>query len=356
MTSLESLEVRLDKPKADGDGRTKVLPSWQGIPGLELVQDELQQVEIMLREVAQTEYPELRSLLRRAFTAGGKRLRPALTLLAGKFHPTDPSKLLALAASIETLHTATLIHDDVIDQSLVRRGHPTMNVVAGTKVTILAGDYLFARAAEFAAVTKSSRIMDIFARGLMTLCAGEIRQNYRPPDPRSLGSDGLEAMLNDYHRRIYGKTASLFEAATESAAVLSGAPEDQIQALRQYGYNLGMAFQIVDDVLDFTGDEKTLGKPAGSDLRQGLVTLPVINYLAAHPAHPMVMGALTRRDADGLVDEAVTLIRTSPAIPASLDHAWEFAAAAQAELNALPDNIYRQGLYDLAEFVVKRDR
>jgi geranylgeranyl pyrophosphate synthase len=347
------LELQLER---QGNGSEGSLRTWQGIPGLELVQDELQQVEIMLRQVAKTEYPELHNLLKHAFTAGGKRLRPALTLLAAKFYPTEPHKLLALAASIETLHTATLIHDDVIDQSLVRRGHPTMNVMAGTKVTILAGDYLFARAAEFAAVTKSSRIMDIFARALMTLCAGEIRQNYRPPDLSSFGSNGFEAILNDYHRRIYGKTASLFEAATEAAAVLSGAPEDQVQALRQYGYNLGMAFQIVDDVLDFTGDERKLGKPAGSDLRQGLITLPVINYLAAHPAHPVVMAALTRQDRDGLVDEAIALIRRSPAILASLDHAREFTGAAQAQLRILPDNIYRQGLYDLAEFVVERKR
>lgn len=330
--------------------------SEQGIPGLELVQDELQQVERMLREVARAEYPELRNLLQQAFAAGGKRLRPALALLAGKLHPTDPDKLLALAASIETLHTATLIHDDVIDQSLVRRGHPTMNVLAGTKVTILAGDYLFARSAEFAAVTKSTRIMDIFARALMTICAGEIRQNYRPTDVRSLGSNGLEGALHDYHRRIYGKTASLFEAAAEAAAVLSAAPEDQIRALRQYGCNLGMAFQIVDDVLDFTGDEKTLGKPAGSDLRQGLVTLPVIRYLAAHPAHPLVMQALMSPGTDGLVDNVVALIRGSPAIPASLDYAREFTATAQDALRALPDNVYRQGLYDLARFVVERDR
>lgn len=348
-------DLALDTLARDGDRQAK--PSGeQRIPGLGLVQDELQQVEKMLREAARTEYPALRGLLHQAFAAGGKRLRPALTLLAGKFHPTEPHKLLALAASIETLHTATLIHDDVIDQSLVRRGHPTMNVMAGTKVTILAGDYLFARAAELAAVTKSSRIMDIFARGLMTLCAGEIRQNYRPTDASSLGSDGMEGPLKDYHRRIYGKTASLFEAATEAAAVLSGAPEGQIQALRQYGYNLGMAFQIVDDVLDFTGDNETLGKPAGSDLRQGLITLPVINFLVAHPAHPVVMQALTHRNTDGLVDEAIALIQASPAIPASLDHAREFTGAAQAQLSALPDNVYRQGLHDLAEFVVERDR
>jgi geranylgeranyl pyrophosphate synthase len=265
---------------------------------------------------------------------------PALILIQD-----DLDKVTSLAAAIETLHTATLVHDDVIDQSIVRRGNPTLNLVAGTAATILAGDYLFARAAELAASTENTRVVTIFARTLMTLSAGEIRQTLGNPS---------QPNLENYLRRIYGKTASLFEASAETGAVLSGAPEGEVAALRQYGYHLGMAFQIIDDVLDFTGDEKTLGKPAGADLRSGLVTLPVLHYLELEPGDQALRRVMAGERGNGLVDVAVQSIRNSAAIPASVDQACDFVEQARAALAALPASDYRRALADLADFVVER--
>ncbi|OGO42045.1 MAG: hypothetical protein A2Z04_09710, partial [Chloroflexi bacterium RBG_16_57_9] len=272
--TLVSSPVKTQPPKASS-AAVPVRPH----PALALIRDELALVENKLKATAGIDHPWLGDVLHFALGAGGKRLRPAVAILASKFHPIEPEKVIALAAAIEALHTATLVHDDVIDQSIVRRGNPTLNIVAGTAATILCGDYLFARAAELAASTENTRVVSIFGRTLMTLCAGEIRQ--------TLGNSS-EPNLENYFQRIYGKTASLFEASAETAAVLSGAPMNEIEALQRYGYHLGMAFQIMDDVLDFTGDEKSLGKPAGADLRSGLATLPVLRYLELEPADPVI--------------------------------------------------------------------
>lgn len=317
----------------------------RSIPALALVHDELALVEEKLRATARIDHPWLEDVLRFALGPGGKRLRPAVAVLASKFHPVDLDKVISLAAAIETLHTATLVHDDVIDQSIVRRGNPTLNIVAGTAATILSGDYLFARSAELAAATENTRVVSIFARTLMTLCAGEIRQTLGNPS---------EPNLENYLQRIYGKTASLFEASGETAAVLSGAPDGEVEALRHYGYHLGMAFQIIDDVLDFTGDEKTLGKPAGADLRSGLATLPVLHYLELAPGDQDIRRVLAGERGNGLVARAVERIRNSAAVPASVDQARDFIKRAKAALAPLPANPYRQALADLADFVVER--
>ncbi len=330
----------------------KVVPSRQ-IPALALIRDELALVEDKLQAAAHIDHPWLVNVLRFALSSGGKRLRPAVAILASKFHPTDPAsgsgqtldKVTSLAAAIETLHTATLVHDDVIDQSIVRRGNPTLNIIAGTAATILSGDYLFARAAALAASTENTRVVAIFARTLMTLCAGEIRQTLGNPS---------EPSLEHYLQRIYGKTASLFEASGETGAILSGASERTVEALREYGYHLGMAFQIIDDVLDFTGDEKTLGKPAGADLRAGLATLPVLHYLELEPGDLAVRQVLAGERDDGLVERAVDNIRSSDAIPATIAQARDYVERAKSTLALLPANVYRQALADLADFVVER--
>jgi geranylgeranyl pyrophosphate synthase len=326
--------------------RSRDVPPVRQVTGLALIRDELALVEDKLRVAARIDHPWLEDVLRFAFGNGGKRLRPAVAILASKFHPANLDKVTSLAAAIETLHTATLVHDDVIDQSIVRRGNPTLNLVAGTAATILSGDYLFARAAGLAASTENTRVVTIFARTLMTLCAGEIRQ--------TLGHLS-EPNLENYLRRIYGKTASLFEASAETGAVLSAAPEGEVEMLRQYGYHLGMAFQIIDDVLDFTGDEKTLGKPAGADLRSGLATLPVLRYLELEPGDQDIRQVLAGARGNGLVDLAIGRIRNSAAIPAAVAQARDFVERAKAALEPLPANIYRRALADLADFVVERE-
>jgi geranylgeranyl pyrophosphate synthase len=328
------------------------------IPLLEPLADDLALVEIKLREAPKSEQPQLTAVLNHLLGSGGKRLRPALTLLAGRFYPADLDKLVALAASTEMLHTATLVHDDLIDGAVIRRGNPTLNASWSPGTTVLAGDYFFARAAALAAETGSVRVMTIFANTLMAICTGELRQIFDRRDVPPLdGKDAWKAALGHYDQRIEAKTASLFAAATEAAAVLSGAPEAEAAALRDYGRLLGMGFQIVDDVLDFQGDQTELGKPVAGDLREGIVTLPALYYLHDHPEDSRVAMVVRGTDAnERLVGDVVAAIQESGAISQALDRAGEFVTRSQAALAALPDRPPRDTLYALAEYSLSRRR
>jgi geranylgeranyl pyrophosphate synthase len=305
------------------------------------IQNELQQIEARLRETVRVEYIPLANIFEMLIGSGGKRIRPALCVLAARFHPTDPEQAITLAVSTELVHAATLIHDDLIDKSSVRRGSPTVNSRWSGTATVLAGDFLLARAADIAASIENFRVMRIFARTLMTICEGEIRQDFA----RSHWPPNRE----EYYRHIESKTASLFVAATEGGAILSGAPEDEIAALRSYGRNLGMAFQMVDDILDFTADENELGKPVGSDLRQGTFTLPIFYYLE-QDARAKTISDFIGADIDRLIDA----IRNSPAIAAAKAEAQRTAQTARDALAIFPDNLYRRTLFDLANYVVER--
>ena len=317
------------------------------IPIFEIIREDLERVERKMREVSPIEYEQLKATLDYLLGSGGKRLRPALVLLSSKFYPADAEKVVSLAAAVETLHTATLIHDDLIDNSFLRRGNPTLNTMWNRAATVLTGDYLFARAAAFAAETESVRVISIFSQTLMTICSGELNQIF--------SSDEGQLTKEYYYQRIYSKTASLFAASTEAGALLSGAPEPEAQALRDYGYNLGMAFQIVDDILDFAGNEGELGKPVGSDLRQGIITLPAIHFLEAHPGDETVTRVLSSRDVrENEVRAAVEAIKESGAIESSIAEAKSFAARSRDALSILPHNDYRQAMLDLANFVVER--
>lgn len=317
------------------------------IPIFELIHEELERVEQKMREVSRIEYEQLRATLDYLLGGGGKRLRPALVLLSSKFYPADAEKVTSLAAAVETLHTATLIHDDLIDHAFLRRGNPTLNALWNSAATVLTGDYLFARAAAFAAETESVQVVSIFAQTLMTICSGELNQIF--------GGDRGQLTREYYYQRIYSKTASLFAASTEAGAVLGEAPPTEVQALRDYGYNLGMAFQTVDDILDFAGNEGELGKPIGSDLRQGIVTLPTICFLEAHPEDKTVSTVLSAQGKrDDEIRAAVEAIKESGAIESSTAEARGFAARSRDALSILPHNKYRQAMLDLADFVVER--
>src|SRR5579863_1490215 len=214
-------------------------------------------------------------MLEHVLAPRGKRLRPALVFLAASFHEYRREFLVPLAAAIELLHTATLVHDDLIDNAPVRRGVRTLHRMTSMAATVLVGDYVFANAAALCTETQNVRVMRVFGETLMTIVDGELKQLFTAGFWRQSRAE--------YFQKIDRKTASLIRTATETGAILSGAPEDEVQALRAYGYNLGMAFQIVDDVLDLVGDEAVLGKPVGSDLRGGMVTLPVIGLLEEDP-------------------------------------------------------------------------
>jgi geranylgeranyl pyrophosphate synthase len=314
---------------------------------LDLVADDLKLVEAKMQATGELFAP-LSGAINVLLKAGGKRVRPALALLASRFYPdAERDRVVSLAAAIEMLHSATLVHDDVIDGSLLRRGNPTLNAMWSQGATILAGDFIFARAAVFAAETNNLRVMRIFSQTLMTICEGELRQLF---DLRN-----WQQPKEAYYQRIYGKTAALFATATEAAAILGGAPETEITALRDYGHNVGMAFQIMDDILDFVGDAKQVGKPVGNDLRQGTVTLPVFYYLQAHPEAVQVMQATGNgHSATDLLGELIAEIGQSPAMEATHREAERFIEAAKACLAGCPDSQYRQAMLQVADYVIAR--
>jgi geranylgeranyl pyrophosphate synthase len=329
-----------------------------------LVQDDLLKVEAIIRaeprlfaarsfateeSIPRESSPlDLYSAINCLVSSGGKRVRPALALLVSHIFPTKPEKIANFAAAIEMLHTATLVHDDLIDGALLRRGNPTLNATWTPSATVLTGDFLFARAADLAAQTNSVRVMRLFAQTLMVICHGEINQMF---------DKHASLSREQYYERIYAKTAALFAVATEAAGVLGDAPESVIEALRDFGECLGMAFQIVDDVLDFVGDEELMGKPAGSDLRAGLVTSPTLWFLEQDNGYDVIRDILNNgRKDDVSIRAAVHSICESGAIEASLDEAHQFIQQSQEALKVLPPSEYRDALWELSDFVVERSR
>ncbi len=315
---------------------------------LEPIREELEVVEERLRQAVEVEQSQLRRTLRYLLDSGGKRIRPALVILASKSHSSDSTeRVLPLAAAVELLHTATLVHDDLLDGSLMRRGNPTLNVGLSTGAVILVGDYLFARAADLAAETRSLPVVTIFAQTLMTICSGELRQ--------ALGEGAWRRTKEDYFQSTFSKTASLFAASTESGALLSGAPPSTVHALRDYGYNLGMAFQIVDDILDFTGDEQQLGKPIGSDLRQGTITLPLILFLEMHPESDLLRTIFEERQGrEQKIQTLVEMVRSSSAIRLAREEAQRFTLESKQAIDELTPSECRQVMLDLADHLLER--
>ncbi len=313
----------------------------------EPIQQDLVQVEDRLKTACEADFSHLSQLLDYSLRSGGKRVRPALVLLSAKFYRYDLECLLPMAAAIEVLHTATLVHDDAIDNSLVRRGCPTVNKEWGEDKAILLGDYMLAKAEELVADTQNLRVIKLFARTIMTLCSGELNQAFN--------AFNLEQTEQQYLGRIAGKTASLLTLATESGAILSQAPEESIGALKEYGYNLGIVFQIVDDVLDFIGTEEEMGKPVGSDLAEGTLTLPAMLLLQRYPGDNPVRRLFQHQGDDGEnIKLAIEQVRSSSIIPECYQLAADYCAQAHRSLDLLPDNASRRSLMELADFVMAR--
>jgi len=328
----------------------------------EPVQQDLAKVEDMMKSVSQADLswlPEqlahdlkgsgkLAGLLSYSLKGGGKRIRPALTLLSGKFYNYNLDYLLPMATAIEIMHTATLVHDDVIDKSPVRRGRPTINKVWDDDRAILLGDYLFAKAGELTATTQNLQVIKLLSQTLMTITSGELAQSF--------SAFNLEQTRQHYLHRIISKTASLFSLATESGAILSQAPGKSVKVLKEYGYNLGIAFQIVDDIMDFIGTEEEMGKPGGSDLTQGTLTLPAMLLLERYPENNPVKELFQNRDRQENIKLAIELVRSSSITQECYAVASDYCAKACHNLNLLPDNSSRQSLIDLADYVVERKR
>ncbi len=312
----------------------------------EPVQADLQEVETVLHHQAENAHPDLRAALEHLISSGGKRIRPVVGLLVGQMLGGPHEKLISLATAVEMLHTATLVHDDLIDGALLRRGMPTLNSRWSPAATILTGDFMFARAAKLAAETDTLPLMKLFAETLAVIVNGELTQLF--------ASRGVISREN-YDKRIYSKTASLFEMTARAAAMVSPVEESTVEAMRLYGYNLGMAFQIVDDILDFTGEQETVGKPVGSDLLQGLVTLPAIYYAEAHPTDPDVLcltgGCYTEQER---MERLVQSIRGSSATSRSMKEAEVFIGKAVEILKSMPEGEERQALEELANYIINR--
>jgi geranylgeranyl pyrophosphate synthase len=308
-------------------------------------------VEERLEKAAQIDFPMVTDLVLDLVRAGGKRLRPLILLLAGRAYGNDRDNLVTAAAGVELLHTASLVHDDTVDRAGMRRGRPTLNSVLPSGAVILLGDFLFAQSAMLAAATNIPRVVGIFASTLADICDGQLREMFF--------SHRLDQTQDEYERRIYGKTASLFAGSAEMGAIIGNAPEADVRALREYGSDVGMAFQIVDDVLDLREGTGQLGKPAGHDLTQGTVTLPTIIYASGLTASS---AARTRLEnvVSGEVEESAELrrvvaeIRSSGALDAAMREAEQFAARSKSHIVASPDPETREMLEEIADVVCER--
>lgn len=281
--------------------------------------------------------------------SGGKRLRPLLTLAAARMCGYEGARHIPLAACVEFIHTATLLHDDVVDESLLRRGLSSANAVFGNKASVLVGDFLFARAFQLMVSDGSLKVLAILSQAAATIAEGEVLQLVTQHD--------LSTPEQRYLDVIRGKTAALFVAACQVGAVVAERPAGEEQALADFGANLGMAFQLVDDALDYAADQAKLGKTVGDDFREGKVTLPV---LAAYQAGSEEDRAFWRRtiedseQSDADLDHALSLIAATAAIRTTLDHAARFADEAKAALEIFPPSPFRDALMDVADYTVSR--
>lgn len=312
------------------------------------IQSRLSEVEKKLRGLCTNSVPHLEPLLDYALASGGKRVRPAITLLASDFYPHDTTKSTVMAVAVELLHLATLIHDDTVDNSDLRRGKATVSSLWGKQVAVLFGDYVFATSATFVCETGNIRVIRRFSETIMELASGELNEYfnaYNPQQARDL-----------YNERIYRKTASLFCTAAETGAILGAAPESQVQALRAYAYNIGMAFQVVDDILDVQGDASEMGKPVGNDLLQGVLTLPTIMLLERYPKDNPIEGLFKDRSQDGKARQALEMINNSTIVSDCYAVVREYCETASHSLNILPECGARQSLLTLCRYIGERTR
>jgi geranylgeranyl pyrophosphate synthase len=308
-----------------------------------LVQDDLAAVERALAETANPDHPLLGPMLSMVLPGSGKRLRPALALLTGRLGTYDAGRMLHMATGVELLHAASLVHDDVVDDSELRRGAQTLFTRVGNALAVLVGDYLFAQSATRCVATGDVRVIGLFAQTLASMCEGQIEEASRGNAPH------MTLTREQYYQTIWGKTASLFVLACEGSAILAGLPEPTVAAMRRYGDRLGLAFQVVDDILDFVGDEAELGKPVGSDLRQRTITLPVICLREILPDAEF-RAAFAEDDTAAVVD----LVRSSNAVALAQAEADRLLVEAREALVEAPAGPSRGALEALTHYVVER--
>ena len=305
--------------------------------------------EVIRTRMASEHAPRIPEVTAHLVEAGGKRIRPMMTLAAARMCGYDGVHHVNLAATVEFIHTATLLHDDVVDESHQRRGRPTANLLWDNQSSVLVGDYLFARAFQLMVECGSLRVLDILSNAAATIAEGEVLQ--------LSAAQNLTTGEDIYTQIIRGKTAALFSAATEVGGVIAGVPDADVQALFDYGDALGMAFQIVDDLLDYQGQSQSTGKNVGDDFRERKLTLPVIKAVAQGDAEERAFWVRTiekGQQGDGDLDQALALMNKYGTLEATRDEALAWRDKATAALQRLPEHDVRDMLSDLADFVVER--
>ncbi|MFT7593032.1 MAG: octaprenyl-diphosphate synthase [Paracoccaceae bacterium] len=312
--------------------------------------DEMAAVNALIADRMASEHaPRIPQVTAHLVDAGGKRLRPMLTLAAARLCGYDGPYHIHLAATVEFIHTATLLHDDVVDESGQRRGRPTANLLWDNKSSVLVGDYLFSRSFQLMVETGSLRVLDILANASATIAEGEVLQLTAAQD--------LSTDESIYLQVVRGKTAALFSAATQVGGVIAGAPEDHVVALFDYGDALGVAFQIADDLLDYQGDAAVTGKNVGDDFRERKLTLPVIKAVAQATPDERAFWERTiekGQQGDGDLDHALSLMGKYGTLAETRADANAWAEKAKSALTTLPDHPLRTVLRDLADYVVAR--
>lgn len=312
--------------------------------------EDMAAVNALIRDRMASEHaPRIPEVTAHLVEAGGKRLRPMMTLAAARLCGYDGPFHVHLAATVEFIHTATLLHDDVVDESKQRRGRPTANLLWDNKSSVLVGDYLFARSFQLMTDTGNMRVLSILSNASAVIAEGEVLQLTAAQDLRT--DEGI------YLQVIRGKTAALFSAATEVGGVIAGAPEQHVAALHAYGDALGIAFQIVDDLLDYGGTTQVIGKNVGDDFRERKLTLPVIKAVAAADTEERAFWTrvIEKGDQkDGDLDRAMELMARHGTLETTRTEALGWVAKAKDALAPLPDHELKAMLADLADYVVER--
>ncbi|HEY8616447.1 polyprenyl synthetase family protein [Phenylobacterium sp.] len=315
---------------------------------LELARPDMLAVDALIREHMDSPVPVIPALADHLIAGSAKRLRPLLTVAAARLAGARDDACLKLAAAVEFIHTATLLHDDVVDSSELRRGRVAAHLIWGAPSSVLVGDFLFARAFELMVGAGSMPALEILARASRVIAEGEVLQLTRAHD--------MDLSQEVYLQIIGAKTAELFAAAAEVGAVSAGASPERCRALRRYGQDLGLAFQLVDDALDYSGDAGAMGKNAGDDFREGKATLPLLLAMARTPnEREFWVRTVDRRDqTDADFERARELMRQTGALDDTLALAAQYASSAKAALDGFGGNSWRPALADLADFAVAR--
>jgi octaprenyl-diphosphate synthase len=314
-----------------------------------LLQDDMKRVNALILERMRSPVALIPQLAGHIIAAGGKRLRPMLTLATSRLCGYRGDRHIALAAAVEFIHTATLLHDDVVDDSDLRRGLATANAVWGNKASVLVGDFLFSRAFELMVEDGALPVLSILSRASAVIAEGEVLQLVTSNDVATGETAYLEV--------INAKTAQLFAAASRIGAVVAGRSEAEEQALEAFGRNLGIAFQLIDDMLDYSALQSELGKSVGDDFRDGKITLPVVLALRAADEREREFWRRTLEESeqrDGDLDHAIELMRRHGTLAATLERAREYGAAARRALSIFRDSPERQALDEVIEFCLER--